>query len=43
MFVMAPLHFEAALLQNSMVEQLYSGVLVMFSKKCVASFKNEVL
>jgi hypothetical protein len=40
---MAPLYPGVALLQNFRVEQLCSGVLVIFDKKGVASFRNEVL
>jgi hypothetical protein len=42
-FGLTSLHFGAALLQNSIVKQLYFRGLVKFSKKGVASFRNEVL
>jgi hypothetical protein len=39
-FSMALLHPRAALLQNSTLEQLYSGVLVVFGKIGVHSFRK---
>jgi hypothetical protein len=40
---MAPLHSGAALLQNSMVEQLCFRVLVIFDKKDVGSSRHKIL